>query len=144
MCLPMKSRSAFSTICYSLSPAQSWLSHCVHGKILNARVDWVVILTDNIQHRYLMLLLITHSSWENYSDEIMWFKRRSRTESSIEIGVRWREKSSLMENCNWWWLQSLDLMPFTKPLTAANKNVDEELLENKSRAQDERGDKKWS
>lgn len=29
--------------------------------------EW--LLTDNIQHRYLMLLLITHSSWENYSDE---------------------------------------------------------------------------
>lgn len=31
------------------------------------RTEW--LLTDNIQHRYLMLLLITHSSWENYSDE---------------------------------------------------------------------------
>lgn len=63
MCLPMKSRSAFSTICFFLSH----LSLCAWESIECESTEW--LLTDNIQHRYLMLLLITHSSWENYSDE---------------------------------------------------------------------------
>lgn len=67
MCLPMKSRSAFSTICYSLPlSTRCFLGGVCMGKYLTFKsTEW--LLTDNIQHRYLMLLLVTHSSRENYS-----------------------------------------------------------------------------
>ena len=72
MCLPMKSRSAFSTICCFI-PFQLL---CAWERFFFVCQSW--LLTDNIQHRYrhafcLLHILHHHTSWENYSDGIKWF-----------------------------------------------------------------------
>lgn len=87
MCLPMNHvlLSARFVVSFPLSHARVV---CAWEKMLSASTEW--LLTDNIQRRYLMLLLITHSSWENYSDEInrRWEGRVSSPTSGD--GKRWK------------------------------------------------------
>jgi hypothetical protein len=109
----MKSRS-FSTIC-----CFSHLSRCAWENTECESTEW--LLTDNIQHRYLMLLLITHSSWENYSDEKY---------DLSGIGSGKKESTKKMEKHG-----KLQLMMITISGCDACSRP-RELLENKSRAPD--------
>lgn len=60
-----------------------------------------------------MLLLITHSSWENYSDEIIWFSSAAKCTNEWSTAPEMRRAIffTWKKNCNWWWLQSLVVMP---------------------------------
>lgn len=88
MCLPIESRSAFSTII----PSPCRL--CVHGKnkrLVCSTVSgyWLIIFSIVV---ILMLLLITHSSWENYSDEIIWFSGAAKCTKEWRRHQRWVEQ----------------------------------------------------
>lgn len=115
MCLPIESRSAFSTII----PSPCRL--CVHGKnkrLVCSTVSgyWLIIFSIVV---ISMLLLITNSSWENYSDEIIWFSGAAKCTKEWRRHQRWVEQYFSHEekkNCNWWWLQSLVVMPGSRIL----------------------------
>lgn len=107
MCLPIESRSAFSTI----MPSPCRL--CVHGKnkrLVCSTVSgyWLIIFSIVV---ISMLLLITHSSWENYSDEIIWFSRAAKCTKEWRRHQRWDEpyfshekKTAIDDDYNlWWW-----------------------------------------
>lgn len=143
MCLPMKSRSAFSTICYFFLSLPLSRVGVVHGKKYWMRVkrerdstEW--LLTDNIQHRYLMLLLITHFSWENYSDEKCDLRDARWGEMMKADSSRCKKrnppmdggKTAIDDDYNLW----LWCLFTTLARTEKNESRIEELLENKSGA----------
>lgn len=100
MCLPMKSRSAFSTICYLSRLSSFWLGPCM-GKYWTyerPRAEW--LLTDNIQHRYLMPSAYYTFFMGKLFGRKIWFKR-SAAESKRKANPS-HGKTAIDDDYNLW------------------------------------------